>query len=209
MDPLVRPDTKRLLAEARAGDLESLGALLERYRPYLRMLACTRLNAHLQTRANPSDLVQETFLQASRYFGQFRGQSQREWLHWLRRILSGRLHRLVCKHVWARKRDVYRQVSLEWMPVGRPHTHGDGRTQLVAPGSSPSAPALRKELSELLAERLARLKPAYRDVLVLRNLKGLSFEEVARRMGRSSGAVRVLWLRALGLLRQQRFEDWP
>jgi RNA polymerase sigma-70 factor, ECF subfamily len=209
MDPLVRPDTKRLLAEARAGDLDSLGTLLERYRPYLRMLAGTRINAHLQTRANPSDLVQETFLQASRYFGQFRGHSGREWLYWLRRILSGRLHRLVCKHVRTRKRDVYREVSLEWMPVGGPHEHADGRAQLAAPGSSPSDRALRKELTELLAERLARLKPAYRDVLVLRNLKGLSFEEVGRRMGRSSGAVRVLWLRALDLLRQQRFEDWP
>jgi RNA polymerase sigma-70 factor (ECF subfamily) len=130
-------------------------------------------------------------------------------LHWLQRILSGRLHRLVCKHVRTRKRDIYRQVSLEWLPAGRPHAHADGRMQLMAPGSSPSARALRQELSELLAQRLARLKPAYRDVLVLRNLKGLSFEEVARRMGRSSGAVRVLWLRALGLLRQQRFEDWP
>jgi RNA polymerase sigma-70 factor (ECF subfamily) len=209
MDPTVELNTKQLLAEARAGDLDSLGALLERHRSYLRMLACTRINARLQTRANPSDLVQETFLQASRYFGQFRGQSQREWLHWLRRILSGRLHRLVSKHVWTRKRNVYRQVPLERMPAGRPPAHADGRTQLVAPGSSPSARARRKELSELLAERLARLKPAYRDVLVLRNLKGLSFEEVARRMGRSSGAVRVLWLRALGLLRQQRFEDWP
>jgi hypothetical protein len=49
---------------------------------------------------------------------------------------------------------------------------------------------------------------ASRDVLVLRHLEGLPFAEVARRMGRSPGAVRVLWLRALELLRQQpRSED--
>jgi RNA polymerase sigma-70 factor (ECF subfamily) len=208
MDPLVEPETKRLLAEARAGNRDSLGALLERCRPYLRMLACSRINAHLQTRANPSDLVQETFLQASRYFSQFHGHSEREWMHWLRRILSRRLHRLVDKHVRTRKRDVYREVSLEWMPVGRPQAHADGRAQLAAPGSSPSARAVRRELTELLAERLARLKPAYREVLVLRNLKSLSFEEVARRMGRSPGAIRVLWLRALCQLRQQRFEEY-
>jgi RNA polymerase sigma-70 factor (ECF subfamily) len=70
-------------------------------------------------------------------------------------------------------------------------------------GSSPSAPALRQELSCLLAERLSRLPGPYREVLVLRHLEGLSFPEVADRMGRAPGAVRVLWLRALERLRQQ------
>ncbi len=48
-----------------------------------------------------------------------------------------------------------------------------------------------------LADQLARLPPQYRDVIVLRNLQGLSFEEVADRMDRKPGAVRMLWLRAI------------
>ena len=62
--------------------------------------------------------------------------------------------------------------------------------------------AQRRELADLLAGQLARLPAAYREVLVLRNLEGLAFGEVARRMGRSAGAVRVLWLRALEHLRR-------
>ena len=57
-----------------------------------------------------------------------------------------------------------------------------------------------------MADRMARLPAHYRDVIVLRNLEGLSFDEVASRMGRTPGAVRLLWLRALEKLRQ--LHEW-
>ena len=53
----------------------------------------------------------------------------------------------------------------------------------------------------MLTDRLAQLPPAYQEVLRLRNLEALSFDEVAQRMGRTPGAVRVLWVRALDQLR--------
>ena len=59
----------------------------------------------------------------------------------------------------------------------------------------------RRELAALVADQLAQLPEAYREVIVLRNLEGLAFDEVARRMERTTGAVRVLWLRALDRLR--------
>jgi RNA polymerase sigma-70 factor (ECF subfamily) len=74
---------------------------------------------------------------------------------------------------------------------------------LVAPGSSPSHQADRHEQEVRLAEVLARLPDDYREVILLRNLHGLSHEEVARRMNRSLGAVRMLWVRALARLRQE------
>jgi RNA polymerase sigma-70 factor (ECF subfamily) len=209
MDCSVQPDPERLLTKARAGDQDSLGRLLESYRGYLRALACSKIDLRLQARANPSDLIQETFLLASRHFNQFRGQSEREWLHWLRRILRRCVSRFVRKHGWVRKRNAYREISLEREPLSPVPGHGAGRPQIADSGSSPSARAQRRELASLVAERLARLSPAHRDVLILRNLKGLAFEEVARRMRRSPGAVRVLWLRALDQLRCQGFpEDW-
>jgi RNA polymerase sigma-70 factor (ECF subfamily) len=72
---------------------------------------------------------------------------------------------------------------------------------MVAPGTSPSGQAVRHEREVLLAEVLARLPADYREVIVLRNLQGLDHEEVAKRMGRSSGAVRMLWVRALAQLK--------
>jgi RNA polymerase sigma-70 factor (ECF subfamily) len=53
-----------------------------------------------------------------------------------------------------------------------------------------------------LADALSQLPGDYREVIVLRNLEGFSHEEVARRMGRSVAAVRMLWVRALARLRQ-------
>jgi RNA polymerase sigma-70 factor, ECF subfamily len=207
MDCSLQPDPERLLAEARAGNRESLGALLERYRAYLQTLVYAKIDLRLQARANPSDLIQETFLLAIDHFEQFRGRSEGEWLHWLRCILRRRLSRFVRKHAKAGKRNVYREVSLQ---QETPRTAlAQGGPQMADRGTSPSGCAGRREVVELMAERLSRLSQSHREVLVLRNLQGLSFQEVARRMHRSPGAVRVLWLRALDQLRRQRLnEDW-
>ena len=191
-----------LLAKARQGNGESLGALLEFYRNYLYLLARTQIDLHLQARANPSDLVQETFLQACSHFKQFRGTSEKELLCWLRRILVNNLARLVEKQILAQKRNVRREVSLERYRtlLHNPSEHFE--TALVSQISSPSMQAQRRELASLVADQLAQLPAPYRDVIVLRNLEGLPFDEVAVRMNRSPGAVRVLWLRALDQLRQ-------
>jgi RNA polymerase sigma-70 factor (ECF subfamily) len=55
----------------------------------------------------------------------------------------------------------------------------------------------------LLAEVLAHLPQDYRNVIILRNLEGLAHEQIADRMGRSVGAVRMLWVRALERLRKE------
>src|SRR5919204_5832662 len=113
MGELERQDAGRLIEEARRGGTDKLGALLEVYRNYLYLLARTQIDLHLQARANPSDLVQETFLHACRHFRQFRGSSEKELLGWLRRILLRNLARLVERQVLAQKRTVRREISLE------------------------------------------------------------------------------------------------
>ena len=75
-------------------------------------------------------------------------------------------------------------------------------TALVGRSTSPSSHAHHSERAARVADQLARLPPDYREVLVLRNLEGLPFSEVALRMGRSAGAVRILWVRAVDQLRQ-------
>ena len=62
--------------------------------------------------------------------------------------------------------------------------------------------AVQHEHEILLADALAELPADYRDVIVLRHIESLPFEEVAQRMGRTAGAVRMLWLRALKRLRE-------
>ena len=197
-----RPNAEQLLAAARQGQHECLGTLLELYRNYLHLVARTQIDLHLQAQVNPSDLVQETFLEAYRDFNQFRGQTEVELLGWLRRILLHNLGRLVEKQVRAKKRSVRRTVSLEQRLKELDKSAAKVEAALLCHGSSPSARAERRELAAVLADQLARLPKSHREVIILRNLEGLSFEEVAQRLKRSPGAVRVLWLRALDRLRQ-------
>ncbi len=184
---------EELLEQARAGDLEAFGELLAQYRNYTRLLARTLIGTNLRLRLDPSDLVQETFLEAHRDFPQFEGSTERELLAWLRRILARNLADQA-RHQKAGLRDYRRQESLE---VVLERSGAQVQQALLATASSPSAAAARREQAVLLADALAGLPPDYREVIILRNLERLRFEEVAARMGRSPGAVRMLWTRAL------------
>jgi RNA polymerase sigma-70 factor (ECF subfamily) len=73
---------------------------------------------------------------------------------------------------------------------------------LVATYSTPSQHASRREQAVLLADKLAELPDDYREVIILRQLEGLGFKEVAVRMNRSEDSVQKLWVRALAKLRR-------
>jgi RNA polymerase sigma-70 factor (ECF subfamily) len=188
-----------LLARARAGDATTLGRLLDSYRNYLRLMADTQMGPTLRTRVDPSDLVQEALLEAHRDFGQFNGGSEPELLAWLRRILARNLLDQARRHQ-AQVRDPRREASLEALL----EESGSGLVAaLAARDPSPSAQASRREQAVLLADALERLAPDYREVIVLRNMQDLPFEEIAQRLGRKPGAVRMLWARALEKLGQE------
>ena len=132
---------------------------------------------------------------------QFRGHTEREFVAWLRKIMIHNLARLVERHVLADKRDVRRERSLERMRKSVDRSTARMEALLVGYEGTPSEAALERERGVQLANCIARLPDDYRQVVMLRNFQGLPFQEVASEMGRSSGAVRMLWLRALDRLR--------
>ncbi len=190
-----------LIRGARHGDTSSIGVLLQQYRNYLTVLASTQLEDRLQPRVSPSDVVQETMLRAHKNFGQFRGTTEAELLAWLRQILVNNLAKFVEQHMLAARRDVRREVSIERLGKALEQSTVQLAALLPADGKSPSMAVQQREEAVQLADRLAQLSADYREVLMLRNLQSLPFEEVARRMGRSVGATRMLWLRAIEKLR--------
>src|SRR5262249_17464419 len=122
-----------------------------------------------------------------------------EFVSWLRQILVARLTDLVRRYLGTRRRDVRleRQLGVELDQSSRLLDRG-----LVAPSSSPSQQAARREQAGLLADALDRLPGSYPEVLTLHHLEGCSFPEVARRMGRTVDSVEKLWARALVRLRR-------
>jgi RNA polymerase sigma-70 factor, ECF subfamily len=187
-----------LLLAAQAGDKKALGELLEQYRNYLALLARVQIDKRLQGKLNPSDLVQETFLKAHRHMGQFRGQSEGEWIAWLRQILVTTLGNLVRHHNQGR-----RDVRLEReLAADLEHSSRALEKGLAMRQSSPSQQAARREQAVILADVLRQLPADYREVVILRNLEGLTFPQVADRMGRTLDSVKKLWARALAQLRQ-------
>jgi RNA polymerase sigma-70 factor (ECF subfamily) len=204
MMTMLPPDNhNELLARARAGHDDCLGQLLEHYRNYLVLVARTQISLHLTARVSPSDLVQESFMQACSSFRQFRGTSEAEFLAWLRRILVRNILAAFACHRRAQKRDTGREVSLQQLQTALDRSSQQIQAKLAAAGSSPSVIAQRHELAVIVADRLAELPDHYREVIVLRNLESRSFDEIALRMGRTVSAVRKMWSRAIDRLRFQ------
>jgi RNA polymerase sigma-70 factor (ECF subfamily) len=191
------PGPSRLIDQARRGEPGALDQLLESYRNYLRLLARTGVDRTLRGRADPSDVVQDTFLRACRDFEQFRGTSEAELAGWLRQILARTLANRA-RHDRAQRRAAAREQSLEQL-LGQSSQALE--QMLVSQGHSPSDSAQRRDLGVVLADVLAELSEEQREVVVLRHLEGLSWDEIAQRMGRTPGAVRMLRTRALKQLR--------
>jgi RNA polymerase sigma-70 factor (ECF subfamily) len=187
-----------LIRKAHKHEPGALDRLLESYRQYLKLLARTGIDASLQGKADPSDLVQETYLKAHQHFDQFHGQSEAELTAWLRRILARNLADLTRRYHLAESRRTDREHSLEQLL----DTSSQALDNLLADAAgSPSDSAQRRELSVVLANALAELNDEQREVIVLRSLEERDWPEIARRMGRTAAAVRMLWVRALKRLR--------
>jgi RNA polymerase sigma-70 factor (ECF subfamily) len=192
------PNFNTLLLAARAGNNSAQGELLRRFEPWLRLLARVQLDSRFAAKFDASDVVQQTLLEAVKAFPQFRGSTEAELTAWLRQILAHALAHEIRRYHGTAKRDITQEVSLEAELAQSSQRLG---ALLAESGPSPSQQAARCELDVLLADILARLPEDYRDVIVWRHLEGLSHDEIAQRMNRSPGAVRMLWVRALAALR--------
>jgi RNA polymerase sigma-70 factor, ECF subfamily len=194
-------DPEILLSLARAGSGPALSRLLDRYRNSLKVQAQLQVGRRLRAKLDFEDLMQELSLEAHRDIARFRGRSEGEFVSWLRKVFATILSNQVRHYFGTRRRDLRRERPIAIGADDTSRAATDRR--LVSPNSSPSQQAARSERAEILAEALETLPAAYRMVIVLRNIEGLSFAEVADRMGRTEDSVKNIWLRALGRLRRE------
>jgi RNA polymerase sigma-70 factor (ECF subfamily) len=196
------------LAAARGGSREALGQLLSQCHCYLLQIARRELPRDLQPKGGASDLVQDTYLEAQRFFDRFEGHSAADLRAWLRCLLLHHTAKVGRRFRTTQKRRLAREVSLNSLyrsaatgPREPARTGSGDRSAgghaLTAPVPSPSAHLLAQEQQEILLRALNQLPDDYRTVMLLRYQKGMTFEEIGRDMRRSGDAVRMLWARAL------------
>ena len=189
------------IALARAGDRTACELLFARYQPYLLVLARGQLGRHLRGKCDASDLVQQTLLEAFRDFAHFQGQREAELLAWLRRVLANNLYNETRRFA-TQARAAEREISLDQIRAGLDQSSLLLAQQVPAGGPTPVQDAVRREQSVQVAAALARLPEDYQTVLILRVFEDLSADEVATRMNRTAGAVRMLQMRALSALKE-------
>lgn len=200
--------TTHLLVAARGGDADRCGDLLQRYRGYLLMLAHRSLSPPLRRRIDPADVVQVTFLEASRDLHQFRGVNSGDFAAWLRGLLKNNVASAVAHHVMAQKRSTRREVSTG-PAEGASSSAGGWIEQLPGGRTSPSGVAVRREAVVALMEALHRLPETQAEAIRLRYMEGLSLAEIVDRMGKPDTAVAGLLKRGLQKLRVILVGDNP
>ena len=175
----------------------------EPYRDYLRFLAQAEFDRRLQARLDPSDVVQQTLLEAYEASLAKRdrvvGQSDAERAAWLRQILANNLANALRDNQRA-KRDIGRERSLE-----RALEASSSRLEVFLDSgqSSPSKKLSREELVLRLAQAVAGLPEAQRQAVVLQRFENLSLAATAERMNRSRDSIIGLLRRGVKRLREE------
>jgi RNA polymerase sigma-70 factor (ECF subfamily) len=194
-------EMKRLLRQAARGDPGRFGALLEQYRARLRRMIALRLDPRLHGRIDPSDVIQETYLEASARLEEYLQKPAMPFFLWLRFLAGQKLVTLHRHHLGTRMRDAGREVALY---RGRlPETTSAAlAAQLLGHEAGPSEAAIRAELKVLLQEALNRMDPLDREILALRHFEQLSLAETAQVLGLTESGACRRHLRALKRLKE-------
>ena len=179
-------DDAQLVASARAGDPEAFAALVGRYEARI-----TRLVRGMVPESDTEDVTQEAFLKAYRKLGAFDGRSS--FYTWLYRIAAN------TAMDWRKRERHRRHAPLPETP--------DGEDATPAQGPGPGHAAERREMAERIDAAIAALPRKYHEILVLREVEGLAYDEIAERLRLSKGTVESRLFRARERLRE-RLAPW-
>jgi RNA polymerase sigma-70 factor (ECF subfamily) len=193
--------TTGLLQRAAQGDQQAWGALLTQSRDRLRCMLALRLDRRLQGRVDPSDIIQDAYIDASARLADYARQPEMPFFLWLRFLTGQRLLRVHRQHLGAEMRDVGREVSLYHGALPQA-TSAALAAQLLGRDTRPSEAAIRAERQIRLQEALNSMDPLDREVLALRHFEQLSNAEAARVLGLQEAAAAKRYVRALKRLRE-------
>jgi RNA polymerase sigma-70 factor (ECF subfamily) len=204
MGPVMTRDSSNsddLLRRAEAGDQQALAELFSRYRDRLRQMVRLRLDRRLQGRIDPSDVLQEAYLDLAKRLPEYSQKPTMPFFLWLRFLTGQKLIDLHRHHLGARMRDAGQEVSLYRGALPQASSVSLAN-QLLGRLTSASRAAIRAETQIRVQEALNGMEPLDREVLTLRHFEMLSNEETAQVLGISKSAASNRYIRALKRLKE-------
>jgi RNA polymerase sigma-70 factor (ECF subfamily) len=193
-------ETREIIQRAVQGDAHGWADLVGRYRDRLQRMVAVRIDRRMQQRVNPSDIVQEAYLEAAEHLAKYVQDPQMPFFLWLRGITGNKLLEIHRHHLGAKMRDAAREVAIEG-GASMPTTAAGLAAVLVSDATRPDEAALRQEMRRRLEEALDALEPLDREVLSLRHFEQLSNGETAEILGLDISAASKRYVRALKRLK--------
>jgi RNA polymerase sigma-70 factor (ECF subfamily) len=188
------------LRQASGGDARRLHELLEGYRGRLKRMVKLRLDARVQGRIDPSDVIQEAYLEVSQKLADYLRDPKIPFFLWLRLLTGQKLALAHRQHLGVRARDAGREVSLHHGAYPEASSAALA-AQLLGRLTSPSQAAAKAELRIRIQEALNSMDELDREVLALRHFEQLSNGETAVVLNIKPTAAANRYVRALERLR--------
>lgn len=189
-----------LVERLRRGDPQALAKLFSLHRERLKRIVQLRMDRRLQGRTDPSDVIQEVYIDAHQRVRHYLEKPQMPFFLWLREVAMQRLVDVHRRHLEAQMRDARREVSInrdDFSVI----TSASMAEQLVGHLTSPSQRVARAELIEHVEAALEGMSPIDREILALRHFEELTNNDIAQVLGITKAAASNRYVRALARLR--------
>jgi RNA polymerase sigma-70 factor, ECF subfamily len=202
MMPSETSETKVLISRIKDGDERAMVELFARYRGRLRRMVKLRMDRRLQGRLDPSDVLQDAYLDVAKRASEYRANPTMPVFLWLRLLTGQKLMALHRKHLGAQMRDAGQEVSLHGGALP-PASSISIAAMLLGRITSPTLAARRAEMQVRLQDVLNSMELVDREVLTLRHFEELGNSETAQVLGISKSAASSRYIRAVMRLKKE------
>jgi RNA polymerase sigma-70 factor, ECF subfamily len=185
-----------LVRRAARGEADALAELFSFYRGRLRQMIRLRLDRRLQGRVDPSDVLQDAYIEIAEKLPAYAGAAEIPFFIWLRMVVGERLVRIHRHHLGAAMRDAAREISLHRGAFPEASS-ASLAAQLLGQITSAGRAAVRAEMKLMLQGVLNAMDPIDREVIALRHFEELRNEEVAAALGLTKAAASKRYVRAM------------
>jgi RNA polymerase sigma-70 factor (ECF subfamily) len=194
------PGESRRILLAAGGDAQAWAALLDGHRGRLRRMVALRLDPRLRGRVDPSDVIQEAYLDATAGLPRYAERADMPFFLWLRWLTGMKLNAIHRKHLDCQVRDAAREVSIDRGPWPEA-TSAALAARLLGRHTSASDVAIRLERKARLEEAIEAMDPLDREVLILRHFEELTNAEAASTLQVRESASSKRYIRAVRKLK--------